>query len=152
MSVSVDETLFPRKVNLSTSFRELPFSVEMSPLWLKHLWAILNKSWRQHPTKQQLYGHWPPITETIQVRRTRHARHCWRSRDELISNDHLWTPSHGRAKVEGPARTYIQQLCADTGCSLEDLPGAMNNKDGWRERVREIHAGGVTRWWRWWSK
>ena len=32
MSVSVDKTLLPRKVNLSTSFRELPFSVEMSPL------------------------------------------------------------------------------------------------------------------------
>ena len=30
--------------------------------------AILNKSWRQHPTKIQLYGHLPPITKTIQVR------------------------------------------------------------------------------------
>ena len=32
--------------------------------------AILNKSWRQHLTKHQLYGHLPPITKTIQVRRT----------------------------------------------------------------------------------
>ena len=48
--------------------------------------AILNKSWRQHPTKHQLYDHLPPITKTIQVRRTRHAGHCWRSRDELISD------------------------------------------------------------------
>ena len=37
--------------------------------------AILNKSWRQHPTRHQLYGHLPPITKTIQVRRTRHAGH-----------------------------------------------------------------------------
>ena len=35
--------------------------------------AILKKSWRQHPTRHQLYGHLPPITTTIQVRRTRHA-------------------------------------------------------------------------------
>ena len=48
--------------------------------------AILNKSWRQHPTKQQLYGHLPPITKTIKIRRTRHEGHCWRSRDELISD------------------------------------------------------------------
>ena len=41
--------------------------------------AILNKSWRQHPTRHQLYGHLPPITKTIKVRRTRHAGHCWRS-------------------------------------------------------------------------
>ena len=35
--------------------------------------AVLNTSRRQHPTKQHLYGHLPPITKTIQVRRTRHA-------------------------------------------------------------------------------
>ena len=51
----------------------------------------------------------PPITKTIQVRRTRHAEHCWRSRDELISDVLLWTPTHYRAKAEQPARTYIQQ-------------------------------------------
>ena len=59
-----------------------------------------SKSWRQHPTKQQLYGNLPPITKTIQVRWTRHVEHCWRSRDELISDILLWTPSHGRAKAE----------------------------------------------------
>ena len=31
--------------------------------------AILNKYWKQHPTKQQLYGHLTPMTITIQVRR-----------------------------------------------------------------------------------
>ena len=106
--------------------------------YTRMLRAILNKSWRQHPTKQQLYGHLPPITKTIQVRRARHAGHCWRSKDELIRDILLWTPSHGRAKAWRPARTYIQQLCVDTGYSLEDLPGAMNIRDGWRERVREI--------------
>ena len=43
----------------------------------------MNKSKRQHPTMHQLYGHLPPITKTIQVRWTRHAGNCWRSRDEL---------------------------------------------------------------------
>ena len=114
------------------------------------LWAILSNSWRQHPTKQQLYGHLPPITKAIQVRQTRHAGHDWRSRDELISDILLWTASHGPAKAGRPARTYIQQLCADTGFSLEDLPRAMDDRDGWRERAREIHAGGVTWWWLWW--
>ena len=54
--------------------------------------AILNKSWRQHSTKQQLYGHLPPITKTINVKRTRHVGHFWRNRDELISDVLLWTP------------------------------------------------------------
>ena len=69
--------------------------------------AILNKSWKQHPTKHQLYGHQPPITKTIQVRRPRHTGHCWRSRDELISDVLLWTPKYGQAKAGRPARIYI---------------------------------------------
>ena len=34
-------------------------------------------------------------------------------------------------------KTYLHQLCVGAGCSLEDLPGAMNDRDGWRERERE---------------
>ena len=56
------------------------------------LWVILNKPWRQHPTKQQMYSHLPPITKTIKVRWTRHAGHSWRSRDELISDVLQCTP------------------------------------------------------------
>ena len=111
--------------------------------------AILNKSWQQHPTRHQLYGHLPPITKTIQVRQTRHAGHCWRSKDELVSDVLLWTPTYGQAKAGRPARTYIQQLCEDTGCNPEDLPKAMNDREKWREMVRDIRAGGTTWWW-WW--
>ena len=81
--------------------------------YTRMLRAILNKSWRLYPTKQQLYGHLPPIMKTIKIRRTRHVGHCWRRRDELIGEELLWTPSHGRAKAGWPAWTYIQQLCAD---------------------------------------
>ena len=102
--------------------------------------AILIKSWRQQPTRYQLYGHLPPITKTIQVRRTIHAGHCWRSRDELISDVLLQTPTYGRAKAGWPARTYIHQLCDDTRCIPEDLPEAMNDREKWRERVRNIRA------------
>ena len=80
----------------------------------------------------------------IQIRQTRHAGHWWRSKDELISDVLLWTPSHGRAKAGQPARTYIQQLCADVGYSLEDLPEEMDDREGWWERVRDIRADGVT--------
>ena len=68
--------------------------------YTRMLRAILNKSWRQHPTRRQLYGHLPPIAKTIQVRRARHAEHCWRSKDELVSDVLLWTPTYGQAKTE----------------------------------------------------
>ena len=115
--------------------------------YTRMLRAILNKSWQQHPTRHQLYGHLPPITKTIQVRRTRHSGHCWRSRDELISDVLLWNPTYGRAKAGRPARTYIQQLYEDTGYSPEYVPEAVNDWEKWRERVRDIRGSSMT----WWS-
>ena len=97
--------------------------------YTRMLRAILNKSCRQHPTMHELYGHLLPITKIIQVRFTRHAGHCGRSRDDLISDVLLWTPTYSRAKAGRPARTYIQQLCEDTGYSPEDLPEVMNDRE-----------------------
>ena len=48
----------------------------------------------------------------------------------------LVNSSYGRANVGRPGRTYIQQLCEDTGCSPEDLPEAMYDWEKWQERVR----------------
>ena len=98
----------------------------------------------------QLYGHLSPITKTIQVRRTRHAGHSWRSRHELIRDVLLRSPTHGRAKTGQPAQTYIQQLCEDTGCCPEYLPRAMNDREEWRKRVRDIRDTSGTWWWWWW--
>ena len=72
--------------------------------------VVLNKSWRQQSTKQQVYGHLPPITRTIKIRRTRHAGRCWRSKDEFISYIILWSPLHERTEAGRPSRTDIQQF------------------------------------------
>ena len=51
------------------------------------------------------------------------------SKGELISDIPQWIPSHGGASDGHLARTYLQQVCTDTGCSLEDLPNVMDNRD-----------------------
>ena len=112
--------------------------------YTRMLRAILNKSWRQHRTKHQVYGHLPPVTKTIQVRRTRHAGHCWRSKGELNSDELLWTPAYGQVKAGRPARKYIQQLCEDTGCIPKDLPEAMYDREKRRERVSDVRSSGMT--------
>ena len=75
--------------------------------YTRMLRAILNKSWQQHPTRRQLYGHLPPITKTIQARRTRHAGHCWRSKDEIVSDVLLWTPAYGQSKAAHSYSSYV---------------------------------------------
>ena len=55
----------------------------------------------------------------------------------IIVDVRRWDPSHGWASVDRPARTYPQELWADIGCSLEDLPEVMEDRDEWREKERE---------------
>ena len=112
--------------------------------YTRMLQAILNKSWRQHPTKQPIMKKLSKLDESDMQDTAGEAG------NELITDVHLRTPSHGWAKVGWPARTYIQQLCEDMGCSPEVQPEAMNDRVEWRERVRDICADGTTRWWWWW--
>ena len=113
--------------------------------YTRMLRVISNKSWKPHPPKQQLYGHLPPIFKPSEL--DEQDMFCWRSKDELVSNVLLWTPTHKRAGVGQLARSYLQQLCTDARCRLEDLPEAMNHKDEWREIFREIRVSGKI--WRW---
>ena len=85
--------------------------------------------------------------KNLQIWWTRHAGLCWRSKDNLISNALLWTPSHRRANVRWLAETYLRQLCVNTGCSLEDLSEVMENRNEWQERVRVIHVSGMLVLW-----
>ena len=88
-----------------------------------------------------------PITKTIQVRWTRHAGHCWRSRDELVRDVLLWTPTHGRAKAGRPGQHPISSYSCWMYVHAEDLPRVMNDREEWRERVRDIRATSATWWW-----
>ena len=91
-----------------------------------------------------------------------HARDCWRSKDELISDFLLWILTHEHINVSWPAKTYIHQVCEVTGCRLEDLPKVRTYRDErWTsereservrereiERVKRTCAVIITWWWR----
>ena len=90
------------------------FSINMklNGNYTRMLRAILNKSWRQHPTRHQLYGHLPPITKTIQARRTRHAGHCWKSSGRAHKlctpiDRHIW-PSKSNDQLQLTYRSYVR--------------------------------------------
>ena len=44
----------------------------------------------------------------------------------------MWTSTHGHTSAGRPTKTYIHQLCVDTGFPLEDLSRVMEDKDGCR--------------------
>ena len=85
--------------------------------------TLQNSSW--------MAGYISLILQTIKVRWIRHADHCWGNNDELKSDIFLRISTHWHKSFDWPAKTYIN--CMDTGCSVEDLPGVMDNKEWWRE-------------------
>ena len=42
--------------------------------------------------------------------------------------------THGCASIGRLTRTYQQQLCMATGCSLGDLPETLVDRDEWQKR------------------
>ena len=46
----------------------------------------------------------------------------------------LWTPTHGRATVGRRAKIYLHHLDTDSGCSLENLLGTIDDRDRSKER------------------
>ena len=96
--------------------------------YTRMLQFVFNKSWKQQTTKELLHSHLPPILQSVHVRWTRYAGHCWRSKKERICNVLLWISIHGYTSIGRPAQAYIPQLC------LEGLPRAMADKDGWWEK------------------
>ena len=96
-------------------------------VWINYLDsnAILKKFWEHHSTKEQVYGHLPPISQTIQLRWTRHIRYCGRNWDGLISDVPFWTPTYGHTRVGWLAKTYIHQFCGDTVFSVRESGNSM---------------------------
>ena len=109
--------------------------------YTRMLRAISNKSWQQHPKDTNYTATCLPSRKLSKLDEPDTQDTVGEAR---TNSSVIWTPAYGRAKAGRPAPTYIQQLCEDTGCNPEDLPKAMNDREEWRERVRDIRASGLT--------
>ena len=139
---------FPKSISLKVSAIKWDFFqvVSMSVLLYgcttlmltKHIEKKLerknkNAKWQQHLIKHLLYSHLTPISQTIQLRWTRHTGHCWRSKNKFISDILLWTPPQGCTNVCQPAKIYIScvwtQYVVYRTCPVWPMDGT----DGLRE-------------------
>ena len=102
--------------------------------------TALNRSWKDHPINEELHGHIPLISKSLQQQRMRLAGHCWRSKEELAGDVLIWKPTQRHQPRGRPKKTKIDQLMDDTGCRLEELPIAMEDKEGWKECVMEYRG------------
>ena len=103
----------------------------LSGNYTRMLRAILNRSWKDHPTDKEIYANIPDIC---------FSGHCWRNKCELASDIILWQPTHGERKRGRPRRTYVDQLMDDTLCNVNELKTAMDDKDECKKRVKNWRA------------
>ena len=107
--------------------------------WL--LMRVKHLSWKQHPTKNIIYGDLPPVSNIVRSKRVQFAGHCFRATSEIISPLVLWKPSSvGRRSRK---LTYVDTLVRDTGLDLQDLKTAMLDRKCWREIVQSIVSTAV---------
>ena len=118
--------------------------------YTRMLRAIFNKSWRQHPTQPQLYGHLPPITKTIKVRRTSMqdiAGEAGTSSKVMFS----YGPRHmAEQKQDDQLEPTYSSSVRIRHIALRTCQKRWTIGEERRERVRDIRAGGTTWWWWWW--
>ena len=107
----------------------------------------MNKSWRQHPTKQQLYGHFPPIMKTIKIDEPDMqdiAGEVGTNSQVMYSHGPLHTNEQRQDDQREP--TYSSSvLIRDVDLKICREQWTIE-KDG-DKRVRDIRADGVTWWW-----
>ena len=102
--------------------------------------TAFNRSWKDHPTNVELYGHIPPISKSLQQQRMKFAGHCWRSKEELAGECITLEANTWTSAERTPEKTYIDQLMDDTGRRIKDLPIAMEDRERWREHVMEYRT------------
>ena len=69
------------------------------------------------------------------MKNTFNAGHCYRSEEEIVKDVLLWMPNHGTTKLRRPRKTYVKQLCDDTGPTTEELKTSMKDRTTWKRIV-----------------
>ena len=99
--------------------------------------------------KELLYSHLSPISQIIKGRSARHAGHCWKSKDKLISDILQWTPTHEHTNIAWSAKYYIHQLRADLVPSRRLTTS--NRNRCWELGSKESVLSGMP-WWSWYMR
>ena len=104
--------------------------------------AILKKTRRQqHPAKSSCKATYHPSRKLYKL----DEPDIWDIAKGVGMNSSA-TYSCGPLHIDEQRKDDKLEPIYNSSVPIQDQPGEMEDSDGWRERVRENHAGGVT-WW-----
>ena len=135
--IKVQQTI--SQVNKETKILfKILFTISIKCIEEKARWNYTWMLWAGSSSSQNCScSNLPLISKTIQVKQTRHAGYCWRTKDKLPTDILLETPTYRHVSVGQLARTYSHQVDRNRGCSLGELPRAVDDRNRRRERERE---------------
>ena len=114
----------------------------MDGCYTRMLRMVLDVSWKERRTNQDLYQDLPKLSEMVRERRMRLAGHCIRHEEEIAHQLVMWEPKRGQRSRGRRAVTYLDNLKEDT--NLEDaaeIRSMMTNREEWRKLARSGRAG-----------
>ena len=112
------------------------FENRLDGCYTRFLMRIQNLSWKNHPTKKQIYGNLQPISSIVAERRARFAGHCSRAANQCISNIlHLRLPQCKRGRRP---LTFLDTVSRDTEIHIDDMRNAMGDRAVWRNVVNGV--------------
>ena len=104
-----------------------------------------NISWREHKTKAEVFDGIPQISSILAQRRARFASHCYRSKDQIISDVicmRFPRTSRGRRPFN-----YIDSIERDINQDINDLPNLMADRVSWKSIVNSFSDAAAWWWW-----
>jgi hypothetical protein len=105
--------------------------------YTRMLSAVLNISWRQHMSNDELYGELPRASNKIAARRMELAGHCYRHPELATSRLILWEPGHGHRQRGRQRMTYVDVMRRDANAETSsELASCMKNREDWKIRAR----------------
>jgi len=103
--------------------------------YTRMLRMVMNITWMDRMTNEDLYGNLPRISNKIRKRRLRLAGHCVRHSELEVSNLVLWEPTQGKFSRGSQRLTYVDRIRKDTGLqTTAELKTLMKDKCVWRAR------------------
>ena len=111
------------------------FEDRINGCYTQLLRRVLNISWRDHKTNEEVYGEIPPLANSVRKRRLQFAGHCLRASDQPVSRVLFWTPSEGHSSRGRRSTTYPDSISKDLDLEPNEVQQLMLDKLAWRKFV-----------------
>ena len=107
----------------------------LPPLKNIPLMPLLDLDWKDHPTREEIYGSLPKVSKVVRETCLNFAAHCSRRQNEPVSEPVFWMPAQGTCAQGRQRLMYPKLLSQDIGLEPQELLNFMQDRAMWRKFI-----------------